>query len=117
MPAHRYQDGGPIPFPFGSTCPMCSGAGKKAIETTESINLAVIWDYKQFIGVGTVNNPLGTIQIITFDTNTPKLARAKELIAASDTGYGTHRYERVSTPQPLGLGDTNFVTCLFERLS
>ncbi len=115
--ANRYQSGGPAPFSFGSICPMCSGAGKRAVETTETIKLMIIWDYKQFVGSTTVNSPEGLIQTMTFDENTPKLKRAKEILVATDkASYGTHRYERISEPEPCGFGNTEFVICTWKRI-
>lgn len=116
--ANRYQDGGPAPFPFGTICPMCDGRGKRGVESTEDINLMVIWNYREFIDVGTINNPAGTIQTLTFDEHTPKLKRAKELVVATDiTNYSNHRFQRISEPQPCGLGNTEFVSCLWERVA
>lgn len=115
--SNKFQDGGPIPFPFGSICPMCGGEGKRGIETTENINLMVIWDAKEFLNVGTVNNPDNMIQTLTFSSNTPKLKRAKELIVSTDIqGYTTYRYERASEPHPCGFQSTDFVECLWKRL-
>lgn len=117
QPANRYQDGGPIPFPFGSICPMCNGEGKKGIVTTEDLNLMVIWDQKDFFQVGTVNTPEGDIQTMTFADRTPKLKRAKELIVATNIGsYSTHRFERITDPVPCGLDADQFVVCTWKRL-
>tara|TARA_Y100001973_G_C5204790_1_gene340628 strand:+ start:869 stop:1387 length:519 start_codon:yes stop_codon:yes gene_type:complete len=113
--SNRFQDGGPIPFPFGSICPMCNGDGKKPIETTEDINLMVIWDEKQFMNAGTVNNPEGNIQTVTFSNNIPKLVRAKEIVVNTDLGsYGRYRYQRCSEPQLCGF-NSEFVECIWKR--
>jgi len=117
--ANRHLSGGPIPFPFGGICPMCDGAGKRSVETTEVINLMVIWDKKDFINVATIDNiPDTTIQILTFASNSPKLKRAKEIIVANNLeSYTKHRYVRDSELVPCGAGFTdNFVHCLFKRV-
>jgi len=114
--ANRFQDGGPSPFPFGGICPMCNGAGKRSVETTEEINLMVIFDHDQFMNRGTVADPAGMIQTVTFASNTPKLKRAKEIVVATDiTSYGRHRYERVTEPQPCGFRSEDFVECLWKK--
>ena len=41
--SNRFQDGGPVPFPYGGVCPLCNAAGRKGVETTEDINVAVIF--------------------------------------------------------------------------
>jgi len=115
--ANKHQSGGPIPFPFGSICPMCNGQGKRGIESTENLNLMIIWDNKQFIDAGTVNDASDDlIQIITFDENLPKIVRAKEIIVMSDkVSLDRQRFERFSHPQPCGWGTSDFISCLFKR--
>lgn len=112
-----YIDGGPIPFPFGGICPMCNGQHIKAVETSEPLSMMVIWDYKDFINVGTIDNPNGYIQTLTFDEHTPKLKQANEItVANSVRGYTEHRYQRASEPEPCGFGNTEFVACLWKRI-
>jgi len=88
--SNRFQDGGYLPFPFGGLCPMCQGAGKRGVESSETMNLMVVWEQKDFFNVGTVNTAEGDIQVLTFADRTPQLKRAKELIVATNiAGYGT----------------------------
>ena len=48
---------------------------------------------------------------------TPKLQRAKEIIVATEiSGFFKHRYERVSEPSPIGLGNNEFVLCNWRRM-
>jgi len=115
--SNRYVSGGPIPFPFGGICPMCNGDGRTGTTSTEDIYLAVIVDPKQFISVGTVDKADNLIQTISKHTTTPKLQRAQDIIIATDiSGYFTHRYERISEPTPVGLGDSSFVFCTWKRI-
>ena len=113
MPSTRYQDGGPMPFPFGSICPMCNGAGKRPVESTETVRLMIIWDYRKFVNTPGIPEHNGDIQTVTFSYNTPKLTRAKEIIVETD--YGRHRFQRASQPQPCGLGNDDFVECIWKR--
>ena len=113
--SNKFQDGGSVPFPFGSICPMCNGQGKRGVESSEDLNLMVIWDYKQFMNVGTVENPDGMIQTMTFAENTPKIKRAKEIIVATQLGsYARHRYERAGEPTPCGFS-SEFVSCTWKK--
>lgn len=113
--SNRFQDGGPLPFPFGSICPMCNGNGKKGVDSNENINLMVIWDSKEFINVGTVNDADGMIQTVTFIENITKLKRAKELVTATEiSSYNRYRYERISEPNPCGFSN-EFVECMWRR--
>ena len=49
--SNRYQDGGPVPFPFGGVCPVCNSVGKRPVITTDTLNLAVIFNYKDFLQI------------------------------------------------------------------
>lgn len=96
---------------------MCQGAGKRGVESSETMNLMVVWEQKDFFNVGTVNTAEGDIQVLTFADRTPQLKRAKELIVATNiAGYGTHRYTRASEPQPCGLDSDDFVVCMWKRI-
>ena len=86
--------------------------------STENINLAVIYDYKDFLGIKTpVNAPNGVIQVIARKEITPKLLRAKELQPSTEiSNYADARFERISAPQPAGFGDDEFVFCNWKRI-
>ena len=115
--ANRYQDGGPAPFPFGGICPMCNGAGRRPVTSSEDVNLAVIFEPKQFLEINTpVNSADGFIQTLAKKEMTPKLQRAKEIIVATDiSGFFSHRSQRVGEPSPIGLGNNEFVLCMWRR--
>ena len=115
--SNRFQNGGPVPFPFGSVCPLCNGNGKKPVTSSENVNLAVIFEPRQFLEMSTpVNTADGYIQTLATISMTPKLRRAKDIIVATDiSGFFTHRYHRVSEPLPIGLGNNEFVICTWRR--
>ena len=116
--SNRFQNGGPVPFPFQGICPMCNGGGKRPVESSENVKLAVIFEPRDFIALDThVNTADGYIQTLAKKAMTPKLRRAKEIIVATDiSGFFSHRYERASEPTPLGLGNNEFVVCSWRRL-
>jgi len=116
--SNRFQNGGPVPFPFGGICPLCNGNGKKPVTASENVNLAVIFEPRQFLEVETpVNTADGYIQTLAKKDLTPKLQRAKEIIVATDvSGFFTHRYQRISEPLPIGLGNNEFILCTWRRL-
>lgn len=115
--SNRFQTGGPVPFRNGGICPVCSGVGKKPVITTEDINLGIIYNYKDFLGIQTpVNAPEGMIQVIANKEATPKLLRAKEIQPSTGiSGYADARFERMTEPQPVGFGNDDFVFCTFKR--
>ena len=85
--------------------------------SSENVNLAVIFEPRQFLEMSTpVNTADGYIQTLAKKTMTPKLQRAKEIIVSTDiSGYFSHRYQRVSEPIPIGLGNNEFVLCTWRR--
>ena len=116
--SNRFQDGGPAPFPFGTICPVCNGNGRRPLTSSEDVRLAVIFEPKQFLEINTpVNTADGYIQTLAKKTMTPKLQKAKEIIVATDlSGQFSHRYQRVSEPSPIGLGNNEFVLCTWRRV-
>lgn len=109
----RYKPGGPVNFPYGQLCPICNGVGF-VFDTTGNevaIDLLVIYDYRKFFSFNTnVNIPEGTIQIIAKFQDLKKLQKANTLIVDTDGGYiPNNEYEPVSQPQPIGLGDSDFL--------
>ena len=115
--SNRFQNGGPAPFPFGTLCPLCNGNGKKPVTSSENVNLAVIFEPRQFLEMSTpVNTADGYIQTLATKSMTSKLQRAKEIVVATDvSGFFTHRYQRGSEPLPIGLGNNEFVICTWRR--
>jgi len=94
---------------------MCNGNGKRAVESSEDLNLMIIWNPKEFFNAGTVESADGMIQTVTFVANTPKLKRAKEIIVNTDQGsYGRYRYQRTSEPTPCGFS-SEFIECMWKR--
>lgn len=115
--SNRFQDGGPAPFPFGTLCPVCNGNGRRPLTSSENVNLAVIFEPRQFLEMSTpVNTADGYIQTLAKKTMTHKLQRAKEIIVSTDvSNFFSHRYQRVSEPLPIGLGNNEFVVCTWRR--
>jgi hypothetical protein len=105
-------------FPEGSICPICNGQGVLSKTSTETQNLAVIFDSKKFINFGNVNVPVGDIQIICPITLYPQLASASYITVDTNiSSYAQHKYTRISDPQPVGLGDNRYIFSNWERSS
>lgn len=114
----RFQNGGTQPF--SGVCPICFGAGKLTVQTTETINLAVIYDYKDWIKLApNINNPNGIIQTISPQDTIVSLKKAKELIVnttfQTDTQI-TQKYERFNEPDTCGFGQVTIVHMLWKRI-
>ena len=115
--SNRFQPVCPVPFPFGGLCPLCNGNGKRPLTSSENVNLAVIFEPRQFLEISTpVNTADGYIQTLARRVLTPKLQRAKEIVVSTDaSGFFSHRYHRISEPTPIGLGNNEFVLCTWRR--
>ena len=115
-----YLHGGPVPF--NGICPVCNGAGKIMDDSTASLNLVVMWDYKdwrQFIG------PSNTAQLAEAEAMTlsevstyDELLKVQEVILDTTVanGYATQRFNRVGRPNLLGLGSSEFVLAFWKRI-
>jgi len=129
--SNRYQSGGPIPFTNGTTCPYCQGNGRIGTESTESVELGIIWDYKNFMSLGgggssfgnnkeqlfNLQSVEGMIQTYSkLDDTLPQLRRAKKLIIAEKETGMRQTFERAGEFQMGGLGDLNFVVGTWRRI-
>lgn len=115
-----YKVGGPIQF-SGGICPFCNNEGRIAETSQDSVYLALIFDSKDWIrwnkqSISPHNSKMFVQSISKFSTTYTKIKRAKYLIA--DTGINNttrSRYERYEEPVPLGLGNSNYVICMWKR--
>ena len=102
-----YKPGGPYPFGRGMPCPYCAGAGYKAVEAEEDIDVRIYWEPRQWRDIGfAVNLAEGAIQVISKMTHLPKLDNAKFLIPKSYgniSNYHTMKFTRASVAYPQGF--------------
>ena len=89
----------------------------KEVETTEDIKLKVYWDSKSWIKVGgDMVIPDGSVQTIFYATDLGKITRAKELIVHKDIkDLREMRFTKFGEPFPLGLKQTRYFGCFWER--
>lgn len=119
--ANIYKAGGPIVFNQG-ICPYCGGIGKITEDNTININLAVLWNYKDWIGVNyklldNINIPFGYAQLLTKVENVTNIKRAKEIILnTSLSTYTKHRFIVIAEPNPLGFGNDSYITVMLKRI-
>ena len=115
--SNRFQSGGSIPFPFGQICPVCNGAGKISNESSETVDLLVVYDPKQFIGGIPVNVLDGSIQVIAKKALTSKLEKTNYLLTSLPAnGFKELKYKRNSAVVPAGFGSEQFVFCNWDRV-
>lgn len=113
--ANLYNGTGPDPFYEGQICPVCQGFGLLESDASENINIAVIFDSKYFINAGprNINIPDGTIQTLCVSTYMNSIKNCSELVTTVENIL--YSYRRVSEPQPMGFGNTNFIMTMWQR--
>ena len=113
-----YKSGGPFPFNQGELCPLCGGEGYKNVETTESVELRIYYNRRDFIDVGfNADIPNNVIQTVGYMDDYAKLTKAKELLV--DVGpHNKGRYKRISEPYNQGFkqNPTQYVVIFWERV-
>ena len=115
-----YRPGGPISFSQG-TCPYCFGLGMLITDNTTNLNLIVIWNYKEWIGwqgiPSDVMTPFGHCQTLSALSTLSDIKRAKEIILNTDLStYTKHRFDRISEPNPIGLGSDAYIITTWKRI-
>jgi hypothetical protein len=116
---NRYNNTGPSPFPEYSICPVCQGAGMIDKSKDETIYMAVLFDHKYWLNWGskTVNINDGMIQTICSIQYMPKIVNCKEMIVNQNmNNYGNYNYTRAGDPEPVGLGNHDYIVTLWKRL-
>ena len=119
LSANIYNGSGPVVFNEGQTCPVCLGAGTVTSSVSEyAVDLAVIFDSKYWLNWSSksVNIPDGMIQTLCSSSLLPKVRAAKSLLVDTELNrYGDYIYERAGDPNPLGFGNTNYITTMWKR--
>ena len=89
----------------------------REVEKTENIKIKVYWDNKSWIKpAGNLVLPDNSIQTIFFATDLPKINRAKELIVHKDIkDLQEMRFKKFGEPFPMGLRQTRYFGCFWER--
>jgi len=110
--------GRPSNFRSMAGCAACNGEGKIPVENTEDINLAVIWSYKQFFKVGSINLADASLQTLSRrEDSYQQIKRAKELIVDTDVEtIGKFRFILLGEPVLVGFGDSSFIVCNWKRI-
>jgi len=114
--ANIYKTNGPVSFGAGQICPYCRGVGLYGEAKTESIYLAVLWDYKSWI-IKPINieNPTGYIQTICHKDYTTKILQAQDItIPSLNPEPATFILD--AEPTPAGLGDQNYIISQWKKI-
>ena len=113
-----YNGTGPQSFSVGN-CPVCNGRGKIPSDSTETIYVIPLWNYKDWIwsqGTIDVQFSYGFVQTISKLTTLDEIKRAKEMVLDTDIeAYEKHRYQRHGEPNPIGFGASSYIFTMWKR--
>jgi len=118
--SNKYKNGGPIPFALGKLCPYCSGVGYYGETTSKEIYLAIIWDYKKWINPppSALAIPEGMIQTICDKTLLPDIRRCSDMDVIYPSSVNkNHKFQLDAEPNPAGLGDNNYLICMWKKIN
>jgi hypothetical protein len=115
--SNKYKNGGPIPFTLGQLCPYCYGVGWSGEETSEIIYLAVISDNKKWINPPiNVAIPDNMVQSICKRELYDKIKQCKDMTIILNENGENPKYNLYADPTPAGLGDNNYILCMWKSL-
>lgn len=80
---NRWRTGGPMPFANGTTCPICTGTGKKASEETDTVTLKLEWEPSKFwypVPGADIRVPGSICQTKGYVSDLPKVLRCDHVI-------------------------------------
>lgn len=111
-----YKDGGPVPFTQGF-CPYCGGAGMLEAENTESINLRVYWNKRDWIKVGNnIQVPDAEVMTIGFLTDMTKCLKARYVnLVSEQANLVNYKFILVGEPFPHGFGKSRYFAAHWKR--
>lgn len=116
--SNQYNNTGPVPFADHSICPVCMGMGiVQTNKSTTTIDLAVIFDSKYFVNISNnvINIADGYIQTLCNISHMVQIRSAGSLSINDTEKYGSYSYDRAGDPNPMGLGDTNYIITMWKR--
>lgn len=117
--ANKYKSGGPVSFTLGKICPYCNGAGYYGETNTETGYLAIIWDYKKWINAPiNIGEPDGMIQTICDKTYLSSIRQCKDItVKYPGSQNKQHKFQLYGEPNPAGLGDNNYIFCMWKKVN
>ena len=99
-PGFTYRHGGPMPFPNGMACPVCTGTGYRAESAEGEIYLMIRWQPRDInLEIDGVILPFGIIKAIGYMTDLRSLMNADYILVQTPIeGYIEGKYKRFREP-------------------
>ena len=117
----RYKVGGPRPFPTGTICPVCRGAGRLESQQSKDIQLFLNWNPRQWImPVPTValEVPFSYVQTKGYLSDLSDILRSRRMIVQSPVPpYVSYTFELYGEPiDPGRIVQGRYCLCMWKRL-
>lgn len=111
-----YYSGSPGPFTNTSNCPTCNGSQKIAIETSETVKMITIFNYRRF-RISGVNLPEGGALTFSKRELLPKIKNCAYVILDSDNEqYNRNKFVLDGTPALIGFGQNLYIYCAWKKI-
>lgn len=113
-----YKSGGPLLFSDGQICPYCRGLGGSYEQSSDNINLLVLFDYKYWINFNSkVHSPEGLVQTISKLDDYMKIKQCNKIIIDTNIqNYTESYYQRNSEPEPAGFGESSYFFTYWKKI-
>ncbi len=119
---NKFRNGGPVYFPDNTICPVCQGVGNIGTATYEVIKLALEifpQNYREFAQPEQINLTAGTLDVLGFYADMPKMQRADYIIPFININPNNqNRYRLLGDPLPNGnIAKGCFFSVRLEKIS
>jgi len=118
--SNHWRNGGPIPFPNGSMCPYCNGAGQHATETFKNVKLLISAPPKEFLKSlpTTLQVPDGVISTKGFIDDLPDVLQCRKMVAQVNIqNIIKYTYELFGEPMDTNnIAQSKFWTAYWRRV-
>jgi hypothetical protein len=113
-----YKSGGPLSFANGQICPYCRGLGGLNTESSETLDMLVIFDYKYWFNFNSkIHSPDGLVQTICKMKDFPKVSKCNKIIIDTNIlNYTESLFQRNSEPQPAGFGESSYIFTFWKKI-
>lgn len=116
-----FKNGGSVPFPNGTICPVCNGKDLKISQTSEVINMLCAWEPKNFwhpIPSLDIRVPFSLVQTKGYLIDLPKLVKCDYMIFDVDIeGYVSQKFKLVSMPgDRSNIIQGRYFVCTWEQV-
>lgn len=116
--SNKYKSGGPLVFADGQICPYCRGLGGLYAESSDTLYLLVLFDYKYWVNFNSkIHSPDGLVQTISKLEDYPKIKSCNKIIIDTNIqNYTESYYQRNSEPEPAGFGNSSYFFTYWKKI-